>query len=164
VRFALRELRPCLAAVLFVWIASAFLGCRHTGAVGRSVEPDQGTWVVFQVVQRGTGQPLDCFVWADGHQEDFETLEGESSAAIRFEGLGRTADGFAVTFEHKQPLKLLAWASGHELGIQELVPERGENRVLFELRKVEIEDERVPEEIRLEVPQFQPSEGPRTGS
>ncbi len=154
----------CLAAVLSVWILGSVAGCRHTSAAGKPVQPDPGTWVVFQVVERGTGQPLWSVVWADGHQEDFETLDGETSTEVRFEGLGRVADGFAVPFEPRQPLKLLAWAPGHELAVQELVPERGENRVQFELRKVEIEDERVPEEIRLEVPRFQPSEGPRTGS
>ncbi len=163
-RLLLYGLRPCLVVFLFVGFFGAVVGCRHTGSTAKPVEPDEGTWVVFQVVQRGTGDPLSCFVWADGHQGDFETVDGETSTEIRFAGLGRTADGYVVTFADEPSLKILAWAPGHELGMQEVSLEQGENRVLFELRKVQVEDEAVPEEIRLEVPRLQPSQGPRTGS
>lgn len=161
---------PMAGARVFVWAALATLlllpGCPRTTGPSTGVQGEAGgkVWVVFQVVEKGTGSPLQCFVWAQDHQDDFETVDSRDQVGARFYGLGLTDDGYAVAFRPRRDVRVYAWAPEHELAWIDLHPERGENRVVFELRRVDVEDERVPEEIRIEVPRMLPKEGARTGT
>ena len=154
-----------LAAVALPAVLAACLtGCPRTGggvATGGEQEPD--TWVVFDVVERGSGTPLLAYVWVEGHHEDFETVIGDDSDA-RFMGFGKTGDGYAVPFARNAPVRFIAWSPDHEVTLVDATLKRGENLVTIELRPTEIEDEKVPEEIRLDVLNRLPTEKPKTGS
>ncbi len=163
-------MRPTKGAHVGVWatLAALLLACgcpRAAGTpTGTSGAARGDVWVVFQVVEKGTGSPLQCFVWAQDHQADFETVDSRAQDEVGFHGLGQAGDGYAVAFRRRHTVRLYAWAPEHELAWVEQRLERGENRVVFELRKVEVEDQRVPEEIRIEVPRILPKEGARTGT
>jgi len=140
------------------------VGCPRSTGRPTATAVSSNTWVVFSMVERGTAEPLQGFVWAEGHQDDFEYVDGRTSLGVRFEGLGKVEDGYVIPFTRRQQLRLLAWSPGHEMAsvVVDLGP--GENAVFFELSKVEVEDDRVPESIQLEVPQHLPTESPRTGT
>ena len=161
---AIRNSRPSRFATAGLLLLGLLWGCHKSAGRPPAGNRDSGPWVVFRVVERGTGEPLEGFVWADGYPGDFETVDSRSSSGHPFEGLGKGGDGYVVPFQRHHPLRLFAWSPGHELASVVLVPVRGENLVVFELFRVQVEDERVPEEIRIEVPQYQPTEGPRSGT
>ena len=120
------------------------------------------TWVVFDVSEKGSGNPLMAYVWAEDHSDDFETLMGGETA--RFEGLGKTGEGYVVAFEPAQELTFVVWSPGHEMEALGTRLRKGENLLTIQLRKTAVEDEEVPEVIRLDVLERLPSEGLRTGS
>jgi hypothetical protein len=123
------------------------------------------TWVIFEVYQAGTGNSLGATVWPASQPDHFETLvEGEAGADVRFYGLGRTDEGYSLAFEAGRKAELRIWTPGHELHAFSVKLKRGENRVITELKVAEVEDDRVPERIRIEVLQSLPSQGPKSGS
>ncbi len=120
--------------------------------------------VSFDVVEKGSGNPLQAYVWVDGHQEDFETVMSGGDSQARFKGFGKTGDGYTVTFSAKQSLTFMAWAPDHEMTAIDTKLKRGDNLIYVELRKTEVDDDRVPEQIRLDVLERLPTEAPKTGS
>jgi len=146
----------CLLALLM-----AVAGCPRTAPPRSSGSPGDA-WVVFDVSEMGSGTPLSAYVWVDPHQDDFETLTG--AADVRFEGFGKTGEGYVVAFGPNQDLTFVAWAPGHELTYTQTRLGRGENLVTIQLRRSEIEDERVPDVIRMDVLERLPTEKPRTGT
>ena len=75
-----------------------------------------------------------------------------------------TEDGYAVPFGPKQDHTFHAWADGHEMEIIETRLRQGENLITIELRKTEVQDERVPDKIRTDMLERLPTEKPKTGS
>ncbi len=143
-------------------------GCPKTGQTGTSGESGEGaatTWVVFEVYEAGTGNPLSATVWPRELPDDYETIvQGDAGATARFVGLGRRDDGWAVAFAPGNWVSLMVWSPGHELKRVDTKIKRGENLVPVELKRTEVEDEDVPERIRLDVLESLPSEGPKSGS
>ena len=134
-----------------------------TSQTSGSTEP--AAWLVFDVAEAGTGNGLSSTVWPEGMPDDFETLvEGAPGVEQQFVGIGRREDGWALPFKPGASVALMIWSPGHELARVEVKVKKGENPVRLELRRAEVEDERVPERIRLEVLQALPSEGPKSGS
>ena len=154
---ARRVPQPLLLLALLVLVA----GCPRSRSPESSGTAG-GAWVVFDVSEKGSGTPLSAYVWVDPHQDDFETLT--SAEGVRFEGFGKTGDGYIVDFEPNLDLSFVAWAPGHELTAVDVRLGRGENLVTIQLRRSEIEDERVPDVIRMDVLERLPTEKPRTGS
>ncbi len=123
------------------------------------------TWVVFEVVEAGSGNSLEATVWPSGEPQHFETLvEGDAGAKTKFYGLGRTDSGYALSFKAGGMADLQIWTPGHNLEVLSVRLQRGENLLIAELRVAEVEDDRVPERIRTEVLQALPSQGPKSGS
>lgn len=154
-----RRLLPFLLLTLFC------VACPKGGETTSSGEAEPKSWVVFEVYEAGTGNPLSATVWPKDRPDDFETIvEGGAGSSVRFEGLGRTDEGFALPFEPGTWIALLMWSPGHEMKRIETKVKRGENLVSVELKRTEVDDEAVPERIRLEVLESLPSEGPKSGS
>ena len=149
------QLSVLLALVVLV------TGCPRSGTPGTSGNAGDA-WVVFDVSEKGSGTPLSAYVWVDPYQEDFETLT--SAADAQFDGFGKTGDGYTVDFGPNQDVRFVAWAPGHELTYVDLRLLRGENLVTIQLRRSEVEDDRVPDVIRMDVLERLPTEKPRTGS
>jgi hypothetical protein len=144
---------------------SLLAGCPRTGGKSPATGADEGaSWVVFDSVERGSGNYLLTYVWVEGHADDFETVSGGGDTAARFFGMGKTGEGYTVDFQPRLELRLVAWSPGHEMSHCDVVLKRGENVVPIELRKAEVEDDQVPETIRLDVIQRLPTEAPKTGS
>jgi len=146
---------------LAVGLTAAICGCPKGGRPGRS-GGDGDTWVVFDVSEKGSGNPLLAYVWIEEYSDDFETLMGGETA--RFEGLGKTGDGYVVPFVSSQEVTFVVWSPGHEMEAFDTRLKKGENLLSVQLRKTAIEDEEVPEVIRMDVLERLPSEGLRTGS
>ncbi len=150
---------PLLLALLL-----ALAGCPK-GDAASSGSAKAASWLTFDVVQAGTGNPLSAMVWPDGAPEDYETVvAGEAGQSVRFEGIGRREDGYALALKPGQWVSLRVWSPGHELSEFTMKLRRGENPVIVELVKAEVQDERVPEVIRTEVLEALPSAGPKSGS
>lgn len=154
------------AWIACIAFAGLLAGCPRTGgpAARHDGETTDDTWVVFDVVERGSGAPLLAYVWVDGYHDDFETVISGAENEARFAGFGRGADGYVVPFGHNQRLRFLGWSPDHEVAIHDSVLKRGENLISLELRRTEVDDERVPEQIRLDVLNRLPTEKPKTGS
>ena len=152
-----------LALMLLV---PALTGCPKSGGSTTSGEAEAApSWIVFEVYEAGTGNPLSATVWPRDLPDDFETIvQGDAGATVRFEGLGRRDDGWAMPFKPGAWVSLLVWSPGHELKSLDTKIKRGENLLPVELKRTEVEDEDVPERIRLEVLESLPSEGPKSGS
>jgi hypothetical protein len=153
--------RPAgLLTLAVVLVLTAGCPRRNHNTVG-----DTGAvWVSFDVSEKGSGNPLMAYVWVEGLQDDFETLMGGDGDSVRFEGFGKTGDGYAVRFTGSLDLTFVAWSPEHELTTYPIRLKKGENLITIQLRKTEVDDERVPERIRLDVLERLPSEGVRTGS
>jgi len=152
----------------WAWLAIAagllaLVGCPKQKDPGTSGEQKAVSWVVFDVVEKGSGNTLKTYVWVDGHQADFETVQGTESDA-RFEGFGKTGEGYVVPFSPNQKVRFHAWSEGHEMVTVDAKIRRGENVIALQLRKTEVEDERVPDVIRTDVDTYQPTEDVKTGS
>ncbi len=151
--------------ILLLWLGLLLVlvvGCPRRSS---NTSGDTGAvWVSFDVSEKGSGNPLMAYVWIEGHQDDFETLMGGDGDAVRFEGFGKTGEGYAVQFTGNQDVTFVAWSPEHELTTVPLRLKKGENLVTVQLRKTEVEDDRVPERIRLDVLERLPTEGVRTGS
>lgn len=140
-------------------------GCPKGSSATSGEQQAPSAWVVFDVVEAGTGNPLSASVWAPERPDDFETiLQGEAGSAVRFEGIGRKSGGYILPFEAGKSVSMVVWSPGHELETLDVKLKRGENHVAVELRKSEVEDARVPERIRLKVLEALPTEGPRSGT
>lgn len=158
-----------------VWLAAALAaaaatpGCpRSTGPVPAASGDDApagACWMVLDVREAGTGNPLAAVVWSREHPEDFETLVPTAEGTTgRFEGVGRKpGGGYHVPFAPGERVSLRVWSLGHELEEIEMHLRRGENLVVVTLRPAEVDDHRIPERIRTEAFDV-PSEGPRSGS
>lgn len=132
-------------------------------ASAAAAEPE--SWIVFEVFEAGSGNPLSATVWPSDMPDHFETIvQGEAGTDVKFAGLGRTDAGYAQPFLPGKWVALLLWSPGHELKRVEVKLRRGENLLTVELKRTEIEDDQVPERIRLEVLESLPSEGPKSGS
>lgn len=148
----------------------ALAGCPKSGDTTGSgetggEEAGSPSWVVFEVYEAGTGNPLSATVWPRELPDDFETIvQGEAGATVRFEGLGRRDAGWALAFKPGSWVSLMVWSPGHEMKRLDARLKRGENLLPVELKRTEVEDEAVPERIRLEVLESLPSEGPKSGS
>ena len=147
----------------FLFVALTLGGCEKTSST-TSGDATPGAWLVFEVFEAGTGNGLSATVWPEDLPGDFETVvEGEAGTAVRFEGIGRRDDGYALPIEPGSWINLMVWSPGHELDRVDMKIKKGENRVAVELKKTEVEDDRVPEVIRLEVLQALPTQGPKSG-
>ncbi|MBN95585.1 MAG: hypothetical protein CL928_16215 [Deltaproteobacteria bacterium] len=137
-------------------------GTSTSGSSGGS--PD--TWVVFEVYEAGTGNPLSATVWPVEMPDDFDTIvQGRAGSEVRFAGIGLREGGeYALAFRPGESASVMVWSPGHELKRLDSKLKKGENLLSVELRRTEVEDQRVPERIRLEVLESLPTEGPRTGS
>lgn len=152
-----------LAVAILLCVGCPKSGAQDSGTAAAASAPS--AWVVFDIVQAGTGNPLSASVWAPERPDDFETiLQGEAGSSVRFEGIGRRPTGFVLPFEAGRSASLIVWSPGHELEQVEVKIKKGENAVAVELRKAEVEDARVPERIRLKVLEALPTEGPRSGT
>ena len=154
------------ALLMVAGLVFALAGCEKTsgsaGETSGSAEP--GAWLVFEVFQAGTGNGLSATVWPKDMDEDFDTVvEGEAGSSVRFEGIGRRDDGYALPIVAGGWVNLMIWSPGHEMERVDLKVRKGENIVSVELKKTEVEDDRVPETIRLEVLEALPTQGPRSG-
>lgn len=157
-------MRP-FAALLPLLVLSLLTGCPKEGEVASSGSTEPASWVVFEVYEAGTGNPLSATVWPKDSPDHFETVvQGEAGSSVRFEGLGRTGAGWVLPFSAGSKVTLLIWSPGHELKRVEAKLKRGENLLSVELKRTEIEDDQVPEKIRLKVLELLPSEGPKSGS
>jgi hypothetical protein len=154
-----------IALILF---ALALSGCPKGGSTttsGETTEAASPSWVIFEVYEAGTGNPLSATVWPKELPDDFETIvQGEAGATVRFDGLGRRDEGWAMPFKPGAWVSLMVWSPGHELKRLDTKLKRGENLLPVELKRTEVEDGDVPERIRLEVLESLPSEGPKSGS
>ena len=152
--------------LLLVLACAALLvaGCEKSGGSTTSGSAEPTAWLSFEVFQAGTGNGLSAMVWPKDMPEDFETVvEGEAGTAVRFEGIGRRDDGYALPIKAGSWVNLMVWTPGHELARVDLKVRKGENLVSVELKKTEIEDERVPQVIKLEVLEALPTAGPKSG-
>ncbi len=147
----------------FAFVVLALAGCEKTSpSTSGGAEP--GAWLVFEVFEAGTGNGLSATVWPKDLPDDFETIvEGEAGSSVRFPGIGRRDDGYALPINSGSWINLMVWSPGHELDRVEMKVKKGENLVSVELKKTEVEDDRVPEVIRLEVLQALPTQGPKSG-
>lgn len=156
--------------LLMFALSLALSGCPKGGATTTSgdsaaVPAESASWIVFEVFEAGSGNPLSATVWPSDLPDHFETIvQGEAGSAVKFSGLGRTEAGWAQPFEPGKWVSLLLWSPGHELKRVEVKLRRGENLLTVELKRTEIEDSEVPDRIRLEVLESLPSEGPKSGS
>lgn len=140
------------------------LGCPKTAEPQASGATEAAAWLVFEVFESGTGNGLSATVWPKDQPDDFETIvAGEAGSAVRFAGIGRRDEGYALTVTPGDWLHLLVWSPGHELVRAELRVKKGQNVVTVNLKRTEVEDERVPERIRLEVLEALPTQGPKSG-
>jgi hypothetical protein len=160
--------RPATIVALTL-MAALLAGCPKSGGSNTSGDPaEEGaspSWVVFEVYEAGTGNPLSATVWPRELPDDFETIvQGDAGATFRFDGLGRRDDGWAMEFKPGSWVSVMVWSPGHELKRLDTKIKRGENLLPVELKRTEVEDEDVPERIRLEVLESLPSEGPKSGS
>jgi hypothetical protein len=155
-----------LGLLLLSSIALALSGCPKGGSTSSSGSSQPAdTWVVFEVVQEGSGNSLEATIWPDGSPENFETIiAGDAGAEAKFFGLGRTEEGYAVPFQAGGRLNLRLWTPGHEMESVSLRLKKGENFLTTELKKADTEDADVPERIRTEVLNSLPSQGPKSGS
>lgn len=153
-------LAHCTVGVL----AMLCLGCPR-GSSGNSSGSQAASWATFEVFEAGSGISLAATVWPQSHPDDYETIvPGQEGESARFEGIGRVEGGGYRLPIQPGDISLMFWSPGHELKRQDLRIRRGENHFSIELRRTEVEDDRVPERIRLEVLESLPSEGVRTGS
>jgi hypothetical protein len=58
----------------------------------------------------------------------------------------------------------MVWSPGHEMKNVEHKLKKGENLLPVELKRTEVDDDKVPEKIRLNVLESLPTEGPKSGS
>ncbi len=156
-----KDLRASIGLLLLA--ATALVGCPKNGGTDTSGDTEP-VWVVFDVSEKGSGNALTAAVWVDAHRDDFETLISGEGEQARFDGFGKTGDGYAVTFLQGESLTFVAWAPGHEMAKVEARLKKGANHVAIELRKTAVEDDRVPDQIRLDMLERLPTQGPRTGS
>jgi hypothetical protein len=163
-RIALFRCSPAVFVGLVLSLGLCLAGCPKGAGLSASgsqaATPD--TWVVFEVVEAGTGNSLEATVWPSGEPQHFETIV--AGAMTRFDGLGRTDSGYALSFKAGGMADLQIWTPGHELEVLSKRLKRGENVLIAELKVAAVQDERVPERIRTEVLQSLPSQGPKSGS
>ena len=149
--------------------ASALLlqGCPKDGALGSSGGSEEPNCSVsFEIYEAGTGNPLAATVWPVSMPDDFDNVaQGRAGTEATFAGIGRReGGGYALPFNSGNVAEIMVWSPGHELKRIDHKLKRGNNLISVELRRTEVDDERVPERIRTEVLESLPTEGPRTGS
>lgn len=144
------------------------VGCPKEG--GTSTSGSSGkvglSFVVFEIYEAGTGNALPATVWPVDMPDDFDNVvQGQAGAETRFEGIGRReGGGYALVFAPGSDVSLMVWSPGHELKRHDIKVRRGENLVAVELKRTVVDDERVPERIRLDAMENLPTEGVRSGS
>jgi len=152
------------SSLLLLAVFALLIGGCEKKAAATSGDAEPASWLVFEVFEAGTGNGLSATVWPKDLPEDFETVvQGEAGTAVRFEGIGRRDEGYALPISPGGWINLMVWSPGHELERVDLKVRKGENLVSVELKKTEVEDERVPEVIRLEVLEALPTQGPKSG-
>jgi len=141
-------------------------GCPKDGAVAGSGSDQPNCFVSFEIYEAGTGNPLPATVWPVEMPDDYDNVaQGRAGAEASFSGIGRReGGGYALQFAPGVVAALMVWSPGHELKRIDQKLRRGNNMISVELRRTEVDDERVPERIRTEVLESLPTEGPRTGS
>jgi hypothetical protein len=151
--------------LLFALLPLLFLGCPKSGESNTSGKAG-ASWVVFEIYEAGTGNALPATVWPQGMDDDFDNVvQGAAGAETRFEGIGRReGGGYALTFTPGSSVNLMVWSPGHELKRVEQKLRKGENLVAVELKRTVVEDDRVPERIRLDAMENLPTQGPQSGS
>jgi len=163
----LRAIFNTLGVSLLAASALLLQGCPKDGASASS-SGSQGPdcSVSFEIYEAGTGNPLAATVWPVSMPDDFDNVaQGRAGTEALFSGIGRRAGGeYALPFNSGSVAELMVWSPGHELKRIDHKLKRGTNLISVELRRTEVDDERVPERIRTEVLESLPTEGPRTGS
>ena len=156
-------MRNASLLVLLLLMAGS-LGCPKGGATGTSGSTPS-SWVVFEIYEAGTGNALPATVWPVGQPDDFDSIvQGQAGSDVRFEGIGLKEAGYALHFDSGASVSLMVWSPGHELKRVDAKIKKGENLLAVELKTTAVDDERVPERIRLEVLEALPVEGVRSGS
>jgi hypothetical protein len=126
-------------------------GCPKGGGTSTSGSGG-GAYVKFLVAEAGSGESLAATVWPVGQPDDFDSIvQGNAGSETRFEGIGLKEEGFALPFEPGREVNLMVWSPGHELKRIDLKLKRGENVVVVDLKRTEIEDEALPDVIRTKV-------------
>ena len=109
-------------------------------------------YVKFLVAEAGSGESLPATVWPVDHPDDFDSIvQGNAGSETHFEGIGLKEEGYALTFEPGKEVSLMVWSPGHELKRLDLKLLRGENLVVIDLKRTEIEDAALPDVIRTKV-------------
>lgn len=148
--------------------ASVFMlhGCPKDGATASSGSEEPNTFVSFEIYEAGTGNPLAATVWPIDKPDDYDNVaQGRAGADHSYAGIGRReGGGYALPFAAGGVAAMMVWSPGHELKRIDHKLKKGTNLISVELRRTEVDDDRVPERIRTEVLESLPTEGPRTGS
>ena len=127
------------------------VGCPKSGGTGSSGSAS-AAYVKFLVAEAGSGESLAATVWPVGQPDDFDSVvQGNAGSETRFEGIGLKEDGFALPFEPGKDVSLMVWSPGHELKRVDVKLKRGENLVVIDLKRTEIEDKALPDVIRTKV-------------
>lgn len=144
-------MKGSMALVLVLTGAMLLSGCPKQG--GSSSSGKTGlSYVKFLIAEAGSGESLAATVWPVGQPDDFDTVvQGNAGSETRFEGIGLKEEGYALPFEPGREVNLMVWSPGHELKRVDLKLKRGENLVVIDLKRTEIEDEALPDVIRTKV-------------
>ena len=141
-------------------------GCPKDGGTASSGSQEPNCSVSFEIYAAGTGNPLAATVWPVDLPDDYDNVaQGRAGAEASYQGIGRRdGGGYALPFQVGRMASMMVWSPGHELKRIDQKLKRGSNLISIELRRTEVDDDRVPERIRTEVLESLPTEGPRTGS
>ena len=157
----------CFYGVLVIAATALLLqGCPKDGATASSGSEEPSCFVSFEIYEAGTGNPLAATVWPVDMPDDYDNVaQGRAGAEATYAGLGRKEGGaYALSFSAGSVAEMMVWSPGHELKRIDHKLKKGTNLISVELRRTEVEDDKVPERIRTEVLESLPTEGPRTGS
>ncbi len=155
-----------LAICSIVSLALLLSGCPKGGGAASSGAREPNCSVSFEIYEAGTGNPLAATVWPVDLPDDYDNIaQGRAGAESAYMGIGRReGGGYALPFLAGETVSMMVWSPGHELKRVDQKLRKGGNMISIELRRTEVDDDKVPERIRTEVLESLPTEGPRTGS
>ncbi len=126
-------------------------GCPKGGS-STSGDSAPSAWVLFDVFEAGTDAGLSAVIWPESAPEAGEViLEGAADQDIRYEGLGRTDEGFVLPFTPGSTIAVMVWARGHELKRVEAKLKAGANLLEVSLKATAVPEDQLPEAIQTDV-------------